>query len=169
MVLESPQSESRFKSYGQNSKTGKIMTECDSHPVLSFSGNIKYPVRPAPPSATRTREESRLFRKQMDYSCQLGYDSHPWMRPALDQISGQISELSPLIFHFVFWDWDLYFPYQERGLRFGVHILRRLGKIWHRCAFERNWRLRTVGSRGWDGNDNYGPVHLTRNEMNEQG
>ena len=69
MVLESPQSESRFKSYGQNSKTGKIMTECDSHPVLSFSGYIKYPVRSAPPSAIRTRQESRLFRRQMDYSC----------------------------------------------------------------------------------------------------
>ena len=64
---------------------------CDSHPVLSFSGYIKYPVRSAPPSAIRTRQESRLFKRQMDYSCHqsvLGCDPHPRMRFALDQMNG---------------------------------------------------------------------------------
>ena len=55
MVFESPQSESRFESYGQNSKMGKNRTECDSHPDFSFSGNNNYPVRPALVDATRTQ------------------------------------------------------------------------------------------------------------------
>ena len=75
-----------------------IITQCDSHPILSFSGNSKYPVRPAPPSATRTAQCDPHPRKvatvqttdglQLAPVGVLGCDPHPWMRPAADQISG---------------------------------------------------------------------------------